>query len=202
MAGMENKSNESSESKGKMASKAQRFESLDGLEEYEKDDIHSLLNKLLAATDVVEVKKAKNWLITRFEQSDIDDNLQKLLNVVPWNRRPRPSPPVLANQIPPSLGPGARRLLRKIYARIQDGLEDDEVMSASTYADGLLGMVKEFSNELGVGVVQPDEVWEPSDTKSNDGQGNYHPSFHHFGFLVADSICRLTTTTTTGMHLL
>jgi hypothetical protein len=60
MAGMENKSNESSESKGKMASKAQRFESLDGLEEYEKDDIHSLLNKLLAATDVFEVKKAKN----------------------------------------------------------------------------------------------------------------------------------------------
>jgi hypothetical protein len=75
-------------------------------------------------------------------------------------------------------------------------------MSASTYADGLLGMVKEFTNELGVGVIQPDEVWEPSDTESNDGQGNYHPSFHHFGFLVADSICRLTTTATTGMHLL
>jgi hypothetical protein len=60
-------------------------------------------------------------------------------------------------------------------------------MAASTYADDLLGMAKEFFNEAGIDVIQPDEVWEPSDTESDDGQGNYHLSFHRFGFLVADS---------------
>src|ERR1700722_5010045 len=73
MASMENKSNK--------PSKVQRFESLEGLEEYEEDDIHNFLNKLLAAMDVVEAKKTKNRPITRFEQGDIDDNLQKLLHV-------------------------------------------------------------------------------------------------------------------------
>ena len=176
-----------------------RFKGFDGLEEYEKDDIHSYLNKLLAAMDVVEAKNVKNRPITRLEQSDIDDNLQKLHHVVlGWAQRPRPSPPVLDKQRPPSLGLEARRLIRKLYIRIQDGLEDDKVIAASTYADELLGMVKEFINEIGTDVVQPDEVWEPSDTESNDGQGNYHPSFHHFDFLVADSIRRLTTTTTAG----
>ena len=192
---MENKSNKSSKSEGKMTSKAQRFASLDGLEQYEKDDIHSYLNKLLAAMDVVEANNVKNRPITRPEQSDIDDNLQKLHHVVlGWAQRPRPSPPVLDKQRPPSLGLEARRLIRKLYIRIQDGLEDDKVMAASTYADELLGMVNDFINEIEIDVVQPDEVWEPSDTESNDGQGNYHPSFHHFGFLVADSIRRLTTT--------
>jgi len=201
MASMENKSNKSSKSKGKMTSKAQRFASLDGLEKHEKDDIHNYLDKVLAAMDVVEAKEVKNQPITKLEQSDIDDNLQKLLHVVlAWAQRPRPSPPVLSNRRPPSLGLEARRLVRKLYIRIQDGLEDDKVMAASTYADELLGMVKEFINEIGVDVVQPDEVWEPSDTESNDGQGNYHPSFHHFGFLLADSIYRLTTTTTGGAY--
>ena len=172
-----------------MTSKAQRFASLDGLEQYEKDDIHSYLNKLLAAMDVVEAKNVKNRPITRLEQSDIDDNLQKLHHVVlGWAQRPRPSPPVLDKQRLPSLGLEARRLIRKLYIRIQDGLEDDKVMAASTYADDLLGMVKEFINEVRIDVVQSDEVWEPSDTESNDGRGNYHPSFHRFGFLVADSI--------------
>ena len=76
MASMENKSNKSSKSKGKMTSKAQRFASLDGLDEYEKDDIHSSLNNILVAMDVVEAKKVKNRPITRLDQSDIDDNLQ------------------------------------------------------------------------------------------------------------------------------
>src|ERR1700722_8379744 len=179
MASMENKS---SKSKGKMKSKVQRFASLDGLEEYEKDDIHNFLNKLLAATDVVEAKKAKNRPITRFEQSDIDDNLQKLLHIVlAWSQRPRPSPLVPDNQGSLSLELGARQLLRKLYIRVKDGLEDDKVMTASTYADELLGMMQEFINELGIDVVQSDEVWEPSDTESNDGQGNYNPSFHRFG---------------------
>src|SRR5271168_904777 len=129
MASMENKSNKSSKSEGKMTSKAQRFASLDGLEEYEKDDIHSYLNKLLAAMDVVEANNVKNRPITRLEQSDIDDNLQKLHHVVlGWAQRPRPSPPVLDKQRPPSLGLEARRLIRKLYIRIQDGLEDDKVM--------------------------------------------------------------------------
>lgn len=175
MANMENKS---SKSKGKVVNKSQRFASLDGLEEYERDDIHNYLNKLIAAVDVVDAKKAKNRPITKSEHNDIDDNLQKLLDIVlAWGQRPRPSPRVPANQTPPSLGLEARRLLRKTQARIQDGLEDDKVMAESTYADELLGMVKEFTNELGIDVVQPDEVWEPSDSESNDGQGNYHPSF-------------------------
>jgi hypothetical protein len=59
--------------------------------------------------------------------------------------------------------------LRKIYIRVQDGLEDDKVMAASTFADELLDMIEEFINELGTEVVQSDEVWEPSDTESNDG---------------------------------
>jgi hypothetical protein len=49
MANMENKS---SKSKGKVVNKSRRFASLDGLEEHERDDIHSYLNKLLAAVDV------------------------------------------------------------------------------------------------------------------------------------------------------
>jgi hypothetical protein len=165
MASMGNKS------KGKLA---QRFTSLDGLEEYEKDDIQINLNKVLTAMEVVEAKKAKN--------------------------RPRPSPPVPSNRTRPSLGLEARRLVRKLYIRVQDGLEDDKVMAASTYADELLGMAKELCNEIGIDAVQPDEVWEPSDTESNDGQGNYHPRFHHFGFLVANSIRRPTTTTTGGTY--
>jgi hypothetical protein len=78
MACMEDKS---SKSKGKMTSKAQRFASLDGLEERERDDIHRYLNKVLAAMDVIEAKKAKNRPITRLEQSEIDGNYQKLLHV-------------------------------------------------------------------------------------------------------------------------
>jgi hypothetical protein len=38
----------------------------------------------------------------------------------------------------------ARRLLRKTHTRIQDGLEDDEVMNASTYADESLSMAEGY----------------------------------------------------------
>lgn len=99
---------------------SQRFQSLDGLEEYEKDDILECLENINRLVDVVKTRKAKGRSTVN-EERQLEIRITQLITItLSWAQRPRPTP---HNPVQPHLSIDTRHLIRELNALAEHGID-------------------------------------------------------------------------------
>ncbi|KAH0559984.1 hypothetical protein GP486_003500 [Trichoglossum hirsutum] len=113
-------------------SSSKRFQSLDGLEEYEKDDILECLESINSLMDVMKTRKGKGRSTVN-EERQLETRITQLTTIaLSWAQRPRPA---RCNAMQPYLSIDTRRLLRELNALAEHRIDHKVVAEEESFVE-------------------------------------------------------------------
>ncbi len=139
------------------------FNSTDGLEEDEKDDILQFSANIQQTMKTIKTKRIRGRPIDQ-ETDKLDQEARQLSSlVVNWAQRPKPT--LSLNPLSFDFTADGRKLLRELYHLVQSGIIDhrDDDTFAKEVAEKTAKLVDELKRDT-VDFVEADEMWAPEGT--------------------------------------